>query len=141
MRSPVADFRQDAKHSIGVLDAAARPLFAQGIFEILSTAPDYDVVILQAVLCKVRLIEMGSATKVGDIFAIKCKYITSYLGHSVRVGFATSAAQAGTQGWKIRAQTGHASDAMLSRYTRDDELFVDNAAGCCCDTMTTPLCD
>ena len=30
---------------------------------------------------------------------------------------------------KIRAQTGHASDAMLARYARDGELFVGNAAG------------
>ncbi len=29
----------------------------------------------------------------------------------------------------IRQQTGHASDAMLARYIRDGELFVDNAAG------------
>ena len=27
------------------------------------------------------------------------------------------------------AQTGHASDAMLARYIRDGEMFVDNAAG------------
>ena len=52
-----------------------------------------------------------------------------YSGHSLRAGFATSAAKAGIQGWKIRAQTGHASDALLSRYIRDGELFVDNAAG------------
>jgi hypothetical protein len=31
--------------------------------------------------------------------------------------------------WKIRQQTGHASDAMLARYIRDANLFVDNAAG------------
>ena len=30
---------------------------------------------------------------------------------------------------KIRGQTGHVSDAMLARYVRDGELFVDNAAG------------
>jgi len=30
---------------------------------------------------------------------------------------------------KIRAQTGHASDAMLARYVRDGELFIDNASG------------
>jgi hypothetical protein len=28
-----------------------------------------------------------------------------------------------------RQQTGHSSDAMLARYIRDGELFVDNAAG------------
>jgi integrase len=52
-----------------------------------------------------------------------------YSGHSLRAGFATSAAQAGVSTLKIRAQTGHASDAMLSRYVRDGELFVGNAAG------------
>lgn len=52
-----------------------------------------------------------------------------YSGHSLRAGFATSAAQAGVSTMKIRAQTGHASDAMLGRYIRDGELFVGNAAG------------
>jgi integrase len=50
-------------------------------------------------------------------------------GHSLRAGFATSAAQAGVSTLKIRAQTGHASDAMLGRYIRDGELFTGNAAG------------
>jgi len=52
-----------------------------------------------------------------------------YSGHSLRAGFATSAAQAGVSTLKIRAQTGHASDAMLSRYIRAGELFTGNAAG------------
>jgi integrase len=52
-----------------------------------------------------------------------------YSGHSLRAGLATSAAQAGVAPWRIRQQTGHASDAMLARYVRDGELFVDNAAG------------
>lgn len=51
-----------------------------------------------------------------------------YSGHSLRAGFATSAAQAGVSTLKIRAQTGHASDTMLARYIRDGELFVANAA-------------
>ncbi|MEC5292809.1 site-specific integrase [Aurantimonas sp. C2-3-R2] len=50
-----------------------------------------------------------------------------FSGHSLRAGFATSAAQAGASSWKIRQQTGHASDAMLSRYIRDGELFIENA--------------
>ena len=52
-----------------------------------------------------------------------------YSGHSLRSGFATSAAMAGVATWRIRKQTGHASDVMLSRYIRDGELFTDNAAG------------
>lgn len=53
----------------------------------------------------------------------------SYSGHSLRAGLATSAAQAGVSSWKIRQQTGHASEATLARYIRDGELFLDNAAG------------
>lgn len=54
---------------------------------------------------------------------------TSYSGHSLRAGLATSAAQAGVPIWRIKAQTRHASDAMLARYIRTGELFTDNAAG------------
>jgi integrase len=54
---------------------------------------------------------------------------TGFSGHSLRAGFATSASQAGLSSLKIRQQTGHASDAMLARYIRDGELFVDNASG------------
>jgi integrase len=52
-----------------------------------------------------------------------------YSGHSLRAGFATSATRAGVSTFKIRQQTGHASDAMLSRYVREGELFLGNAAG------------
>ncbi len=52
-----------------------------------------------------------------------------YAGHSLRAGLVTSAAQLGVSSWKIRQQTGHASDAMLSRYIREANIFVDNAAG------------
>lgn len=54
---------------------------------------------------------------------------TNYSGHSLRAGLVTSAAQAGISSWKIRQQTGHKSDAMLQRYIRDANIFVDNAAG------------
>lgn len=52
-----------------------------------------------------------------------------YAGHSLRAGLVTSAAQLGVSSWKIRAQTGHKSDAMLARYIRDANAFIDNAAG------------
>lgn len=53
----------------------------------------------------------------------------AYSGHSLRSGFATSAAMAGVATWRIRKQTGHANDGMLSRYIRDGQLFDQNAAG------------
>lgn len=52
-----------------------------------------------------------------------------FSGHSLRAGLATSAAMVGTAPWKIRQQTGHASDAMLTRYIRVSDLFAGNAAG------------
>ena len=52
-----------------------------------------------------------------------------YSGHSLRAGFATSTTRTGVSTFKIRHQTGHASDAMLSRYIREGELFLGNAAG------------
>lgn len=53
----------------------------------------------------------------------------NYSGHSLRAGLVTSASQLGVSSWKIRQQTGHKSDAMLSRYIRDAGLFVSNASG------------
>ncbi|MEY9428985.1 integrase [Bradyrhizobium ottawaense] len=52
-----------------------------------------------------------------------------YSGHSLRAGLATSASQMGVPTFKIRAQTRHASEAMLNRYIRDGSLFHENAAG------------
>jgi len=52
-----------------------------------------------------------------------------FSGHSLRAGLVTSAAQAGVSNWKIKAQTGHRSDAMLNRYVRDARIFIDNAVG------------
>jgi hypothetical protein len=52
-----------------------------------------------------------------------------FSGHSLRAGFATSAAAAGVPAWKIRAQTGHTSDAMLARYIREGRAVVRNAIG------------
>ncbi len=46
-----------------------------------------------------------------------------YSGHSLRAGFATSAAAAGLSVWQIKGQTGHVSDAVLGRYIREVDLF------------------
>jgi len=52
-----------------------------------------------------------------------------FSGHSLRAGFVTSAARAGIATHLIRQQTGHASDATMSRYIREGSLFRGNAAG------------
>lgn len=49
-------------------------------------------------------------------------------GHSLRSGFATSAASAGASDRSIMAQTGHRSPASLTPYVREGKLFDENAA-------------
>ena len=51
-----------------------------------------------------------------------------YSGHSLRAGFATSAAAAGLPVWRIKGQTGHVSDAVAGRYVRDVDPFNGIAA-------------
>jgi integrase len=53
---------------------------------------------------------------------------TGYSGHSLRAGFATTAAIAGAPLWKIRMQTRHATDQGVARYVRTGRLFGQNAA-------------
>ena len=52
----------------------------------------------------------------------------TYSGHSLRAGFATSAAVAGVPTWRVRQQTGHSSTEMLGRYIREGGRFAQNAA-------------
>lgn len=49
-------------------------------------------------------------------------------GHSLRAGFATTAAAAGASERAIAAQTGHRSMNVLRRYVRHGSVFTDNAA-------------
>lgn len=51
-----------------------------------------------------------------------------FSAHSLRSGFATSAAMAAVSGWKIRMQTRHATDQGVARYIRPGRMFVQNAA-------------
>jgi site-specific recombinase XerD len=51
----------------------------------------------------------------------------NYSGHSLRSGFATSAAEAGAEERAIMAMTGHKSTEMVRRYIKDANLFKNNA--------------
>jgi len=48
-----------------------------------------------------------------------------FSGHSLRAGFATSAAVAGMPMWRIKRQTGHVSDVALDRYVREVERVAE----------------
>jgi integrase len=51
----------------------------------------------------------------------------NYSGHSLRSGFATSAADSGAEERSIMAMTGHKSAEMVRRYIKDANLFKNNA--------------
>ena len=51
----------------------------------------------------------------------------NYSGHSLRSGFATSAAESGVEERSIMAMTGHKSAEMVRRYIKDANLFKNNA--------------
>ena len=51
----------------------------------------------------------------------------NYSGHSLRSGFATSAAEAGVEERSIMAMTGHKSTEMVRRYIKETNLFKNNA--------------
>ena len=52
---------------------------------------------------------------------------TNYSGHSLRSGFATSAAESGAEERAIMAMTGHKSAEMVRRYIKEANLFKNNA--------------
>jgi len=51
----------------------------------------------------------------------------NYSGHSLRSGFATSAAEAGAEERSIMNMTGHKSTEMVRRYIKEANLFKNNA--------------
>ena len=59
-----------------------------------------------------------------DLSGIESK---NYSGHSLRSGFATSAAEAGAEERTIMTMTGHKSTEMVRRYIKEANLFKNNA--------------
>ena len=51
----------------------------------------------------------------------------NYSGHSLRSGFATTAAESGAEERSIMAMTGHKSTEMVRRYIKEANLFKNNA--------------
>jgi integrase len=80
-----------------------------------------------------KVLEMRlSASAVANIVKQRAAQIgldpQRYSGHSLRAGFATSAAAAGLSAWEIKGQTGHVSDAVLGGYIREADIFKGMAA-------------
>jgi site-specific recombinase XerD len=74
-----------------------------------------------------RLSDQTVALLIKDYLEIAGIESRNYSGHSLRSGFATSAAESGVEERSIMAMTGHKSTEMVRRYIKDANLFKNNA--------------
>lgn len=95
----------------------------------IDTGPMFRPITRHGSLAETALTGYAVSVPLGERLAAAGIDPEGYTGHSLRAGFATSPAQAGVSTLKIRAQTGHASDALLTRYICEGELFTGNATG------------
>ena len=74
-----------------------------------------------------RLSDQTVALLIKDYLKIAGIESRNYSGHSLRSGFATSAAESGAEERSIMAMTGHKSTQMVRRYIREANIFKNNA--------------
>ena len=78
-------------------------------------------------LSEKRLTDQTVALLIKEYLGLAGIDSTNYSGHSLRSGFATSAAEAGAEERTIMAMTGHKSTEMVRRYIKNVDLFKNNA--------------
>ena len=78
-------------------------------------------------LSKNRLTDQTVALIIKQCLSIAGIDSANYSGHSLRSGFATSAAEAGAEERSIMAMTGHKSTEMVRRYIKEANIFKNNA--------------
>ena len=78
-------------------------------------------------LSKKRLTDQTVALLIKEYLNLAGIDSKNYSGHSLRSGFATSAAESGVEERSIMAMTGHKSTEMVRRYIKESNLFKNNA--------------
>ena len=78
-------------------------------------------------LSEKRLTDQSVALLIKEYFNLAGIDSKNYSGHSLRSGFATSAAESGAEERNIMAMTGHKSTEMVRRYIKEANLFKNNA--------------
>ena len=78
-------------------------------------------------LSKNRLTDQSVALIIKDYLELAGIDSKNYSGHSLRSGFATTAAESGAEERTIMAMTGHKSPEMVRRYIKEANLFKNNA--------------
>ena len=74
-----------------------------------------------------RLTDQSVAIIIKDYLQLAGIDSKNYSGHSLRSGFATTAAESGAEERTIMAMTGHKSPEMVRRYIKEANLFKNNA--------------
>lgn len=78
-------------------------------------------------LTKQRLTDQSVVLLIKDYLDLAGIENKNFAGHSLRSGFATSAAESGADERSIMAMTGHKTTQMVRRYIREANLFKNNA--------------
>ena len=78
-------------------------------------------------LSKNRLTDQTVALLIKEYLYLAGIDSENFSGHSLRSGFATSAAESGVEERNIMAMTGHKSTEMVRRYIKEANLFKNNA--------------
>ena len=78
-------------------------------------------------LSKDRLTDQTVALLIKEYLNLAGIESKNYSGHSLRSGFATSAAESGAEERSIMSMTGHKSTEMVRRYIKEANLFKNNA--------------
>ena len=78
-------------------------------------------------LTKNRLTDQSVALIIKNYLQLAGIDSKNYSGHSLRSGFATTAAESGAEERTIMAMTGHKSPEMVRRYIKEANLFKNNA--------------
>jgi len=93
----------------------------------ISTGPLFRKFVKGSKLSDKRLTDQTVSLLIKEYLQLTGIDSKNYSGHSLRSGFATSAAESGAEERSIMAMTGHKSTEMVRRYIKEANLFKNNA--------------
>ena len=93
----------------------------------ISSGPLFRKFVKGSKLSDKRLTDQTVALLIKEYLQLTGIDSRNYSGHSLRSGFATSAAESGAEERSIMAMTGHKSTEMVRRYIKEANLFKNNA--------------
>ena len=93
----------------------------------IETGPLFRRFVKGSKLSENRLTDQTVALLIKEYLKLAGINNKNYSGHSLRSGFATTAAESGAEERSIMAMTGHKSTEMVRRYIKEANLFKNNA--------------